>query len=155
MALPDTFIVRCILVPAIFGLLGDWNWWPIDPLYTTCSIRHCCRPRNSTNTHAKPAHDETSEVGVRQAEGTATAEAVASGKAAARTAARLIGSANSSSRGRDGSPASHYVSEGSAQSNGSALLTTPSTGQMTPLGVSGDSEDEAWLARARARTTET
>jgi putative drug exporter of the RND superfamily len=26
--LPDTFLVRTLLVPALVALLGRWTWWP-------------------------------------------------------------------------------------------------------------------------------
>ena len=28
----DATIVRALLVPALMGLLGDWNWWAPRPL---------------------------------------------------------------------------------------------------------------------------
>jgi putative drug exporter of the RND superfamily len=28
----DTTIVRALLVPALMGLLGEWNWWAPGPL---------------------------------------------------------------------------------------------------------------------------
>ena len=30
----DTFLIRMIMVPAIMGILGDWNWWPY---YSLCN----------------------------------------------------------------------------------------------------------------------
>jgi RND superfamily putative drug exporter len=28
----DTTIVRALLVPALMGLFGEWNWWAPGPL---------------------------------------------------------------------------------------------------------------------------
>ena len=28
----DAFVVRALLVPALMGLLGSWNWWSPAPL---------------------------------------------------------------------------------------------------------------------------
>jgi len=30
--LVDAFVVRALLVPALMGLLGAWNWWSPAPL---------------------------------------------------------------------------------------------------------------------------
>jgi putative drug exporter of the RND superfamily len=36
----DTFIVRTLVIPALFALIGDRIWWPADP------------------THAKPSQQQ-------------------------------------------------------------------------------------------------
>lgn len=30
----DTFVVRTLVIPALFALIGDWIWWPISPAHT-------------------------------------------------------------------------------------------------------------------------
>jgi len=29
----DTFIVRTLVIPALFALIGDRIWWPTDPMH--------------------------------------------------------------------------------------------------------------------------
>lgn len=34
--LVDTFVVRAFIVPAMMGIFGDWNWWPVNlPTHST------------------------------------------------------------------------------------------------------------------------
>ena len=30
----DTFVVRTLVIPALFALIGDRIWWPTDPSHT-------------------------------------------------------------------------------------------------------------------------
>lgn len=43
----DTFVVRTVIVPSIFGLLGDRMWWPSRPSPSTTELQHEHRERTA------------------------------------------------------------------------------------------------------------